>query len=365
VFKALNIWLPAYLRQKKVPLPQDKTIHLIIAICDHFEPLHNADKSKALERLNFWKKNFPLITERFFDSDGIPPRHTFFYPIEQIDSNLLNELKYICDKTGGEVEIHLHHKSDIAETLKEKLLNGISELQKFGFLCSDENKATRYGFIHGDWALTNSHPKKLFCGVDNEISVLRQTGCYADFTMPSAPDPTQSKIINSIYYVRETGRPRSFDVGEIVKVNPQRKNDTVFSRPAIDELLLVQGPLGLNWRSRKFGILPRIENGNLTRLNPPTIERLKLWIKIHIHIQGKPEWIFIKLHTHGGIESNFKMLLGDPMIQFHTELKKLCDINPHFKFHYVTAREMVNIIHSAEVGLSGEPHLFRNSRYKR
>ncbi len=365
MFKALNIWLPSYLRQKSVTLPQDKAVHLIIAICDHFEPLHKADKSKALERLNFWKKNFPLMTERFFDSNGIPPRHTFFYPTEQSDANILNELKYICDKTGAEVEVHLHHKSDTVETLTEKLLRGISELSKFGFLCSDENGATRYGFIHGDWALTNSHPKKLFCGVDSEISVLRQTGCYADFTMPSAPDVTQSRIINSIYYVRETGRPRSFDNGEFVKVNLQAANNTVFSKPGINELLLVQGPLGLNWQSRKFGLLPRIENGNLTRLNPPSIERLKLWIKIHTHIQGKPEWIFIKLHTHGGIESNFKMLLGEPMFQFHTELKKFCDTNPRFKYHYVTAREMVNIIHSAEINLPGEPHLFRNLRYKR
>ena len=35
--------------------------------------------------------------------------------------------------------------------------------------------------------------------VNNELEILRDTGCYADFTMPSAPHPTQTWKINSIY----------------------------------------------------------------------------------------------------------------------------------------------------------------------
>ncbi len=273
----------------------------------------------------------------------------------------------ICDKTAAEVEVHLHHNSDNPQSLKEKLHEGVEKLTWRNFLCRDENNSIRYGFIHGDWALANSHPKGRFCGVNNELSILRQTGCYADFTMPSAPDPTQSRIINSIYYAADTGRPRAFDTGEPVKVNksPPDQYTPVFTRPYENELLLVQGPLGLNWRKRKWGIFPRIENGDLTGANPPTIERLKLWIKLHIHITGKPEWVFIKLHTHGGIDRNFKMLLGEPMMQFHKQLKMFCEENPRFKYHYVTAREMVNIIHAAEAGMSGNPHLYRNFRYKR
>ena len=54
-----------------------------------------------------------------------------------------------------------------------------------------------YGFIHGNWALDNSRPDGRMCGVDNELDVLRETGCYADFTLPSAPSPTQTRKINS------------------------------------------------------------------------------------------------------------------------------------------------------------------------
>ena len=30
-----------------------------------------------------------------------------------------------------------------------------------------------------------------------------------------------------------------------------------------------------NWQRRKFGLLPRIENSDLTPLNPPTVDRLR------------------------------------------------------------------------------------------
>ena len=71
-----------------------------------------------------------------------------------------------------------------------------------------------YGFIHGNWALDNSRPDGRWCGVNNELDVLRETGCYADFTLPSAPSPTQTRKINSLYYaVDDPAAPRSHDTG--------------------------------------------------------------------------------------------------------------------------------------------------------
>jgi len=360
VFKALNLWLGSYLRNRPLKLPEEGDIHILIAICDHFEPLHKADLQKALERCKIWKAKLPLITARFHDSDGIPPRHTFFYPIEQYKPQILDELKEICDKTGAETEVHLHHDSDTESSLEEKLTIGINNLRKHGFLSVDNIGKVRYGFIHGNWAIANSHPQRLFCGVDNEIDVLARTGCYADFTMPSAPNPTQSRVINSIYYIKNDGKPRPIDRGEVVCVKT-RDNEHESGL----KLLAVQGPLGLNWQWRKYGIFPRIENGDLTAANPPTPTRFNVWVRLHIHVVGRPEWIFIKLHTHGGIEKNFNMLLGDPMFRFHSFLKDFSVRNSRFKYHYVSAREMVNIIHAAEDGLVGNPHHYRNYRYKR
>ena len=40
-----------------------------------------------------------------------------------------------------------------------------------------------YGFVHGNFALANSADGH-HCGVDSEMQVLAETGCYADFTLP-------------------------------------------------------------------------------------------------------------------------------------------------------------------------------------
>lgn len=357
MYKALDLWLPSYLRRARYVKPAG-TIDVMIAVCDHFEPLHGADKKIALERILRWKNEYPKLIQSFPDADQCYPRHTFFYPIEQYDKDVVGELAELCQLCGGEVEIHLHHDRDTAEGLREKLERSKSDFARHGLLSKDEAGNLRYGFIHGNWALDNSHPQGRGCGVNDELDVLKQTGCYADFTLPSAPSPTQTRIINSIYYAADTPEPKSHDSGILAKV----KNDL---EPRSDDLLLVQGPLGLNWEHRKFKIFPKIENGEITGANPPRPDRMKLWMKLGIHVQSQPNWLFIKLHTHGGIPQNMKTLLGDSMRRFYEYLLNNYNDGKKFRLHFVTAREMVNIVHAAEDDHSGNAGQFRNHRYKR
>lgn len=355
MYKGLDLWLPSYLRRSRFAKPAG-TIDVMIAVCDHFEPLHGADKKIALERIGRWKKEYPKLIQPFPDADRIRPRHTFFYPIEQYDKEIVGELAELCQLCGGEVEVHLHHEEDTAEGLREKLERGKNDFKQHGLLSKDGAGNLRYGFIHGNWALDNSHPRGEGCGVSNELGILKQTGCYADFTLPSAPSPTQTRIINSIYYAKNTPEPKSHDLGIAAKSNLKQSDR---------DLLLVQGPLGLNWERRKWKIFPRIENGEITGANPPRADRMKLWLKLGIHVQAQPNWLFIKLHTHGGIPQNMKTLLGDAARRFYEHLKENYNDGKNFRLHFVTAREMVNIIHAAEDGHSGNAGQFRNHRYKR
>src|SRR5207248_318014 len=121
------------------------------------------------------------------------PRHSFFYPVETYHRNHIDALTELCRAGYGEVEVHLHHDNDTADNLRRTLLEARDTLARdHGQLARDRRTgAVRYGFIHGNWALDNSHPGGCWCGVNNELDVLRQTGCYADFTMPSAPDRAQ------------------------------------------------------------------------------------------------------------------------------------------------------------------------------
>lgn len=354
----------------------------------------------------------------FRDADGITPRHTFFYPAEAYHPGFVTPLAQLTQQGFAEVEIHLHHRGDTADTLRDKLVTFRDLLRnEHGLLAdqadqadqtaasdritrstesrrstdfddfddfddfatsrknttiheqqatNDEQRATKneqphYAFIHGNWALCNSHPDGDWCGVNEELSVLRGTGCYADFTFPSAPSPTQPRMVNALYYAQDTpGRPRGHDSGLEASTIPLGTHPSAFS---LDNLLLVTGPLALNWSWRKWGILPRIEHADLCGSNPPTPRRADLWIRQHIHVRGRPDWVFVKLHTHGCIEANSDVLLGRPMQDLHTYLTTRCNDGTDYALHYVTAREMTNIIHAAEAGMKGDPGQYRDFAY--
>eukprot|EP01031_Cornospumella_fuschlensis_P005874 gene5874-7295_t len=188
-------WLLPYLTRERYRsrLAADQPVHACIAVCDHFEPLHDTDHAGALRALADWQTSWPKLVEGHRDSSGRGPRHTFFYPTEQYDAEIIDPLAKLCAQTGSEVEVHLHHDGDTAETLTAKLHQGLSDLASHGLLTRDAQGRPLYAFIHGNWALDNSHPSGRKCGVSNELEVLKKTGCYADLTLPSAPDPCQTK----------------------------------------------------------------------------------------------------------------------------------------------------------------------------
>ena len=224
--------------------------------------------------------------------------------------------------------------------------------RRHGLLARNRNTGElAYGFVHGNWALDNSRPDGRLCGVNNEIDVLRETGCYADFTLPSAPDPTQTSKINSIYYaIDDPRRPKSHDSGTDVGVGTVPPNG----------LMMIQGPLVLCWRRRKWGVLPRIENGCLQGNQPPSLDRLDDWLRARVQVPSRPDWFFVKLHTHGAPEGNAQVLLGEPMIAFHRALGRRAQSDPSFRFHYVTAREMYNLVRAASAGWQGTVNEARN-----
>ncbi len=61
----------------------------------------------------------------------------------------------------------------------------------------------------------------------------------------------------------------------------------------------------------------------------------------------------MKLHTHGAPEANQAALLGEPMVAFHRALARRSADDANFHYHYVTAREMYNLVRAAEAGWAG------------
>jgi hypothetical protein len=353
----IHQWIFNYTLKKltfKPSISDTNDFHIIFCVADHFEPyVGQVDKQKARYRVERWVKELPNVCKYSSDSYGNQYKHTMFYPEEQYDPYILDLLKELQSSGRSEVEVHLHHDNDTEDNLRSTLLTFKEKLvNKHKLLSVNKiNKNIQYGFIHGNWALDNSHPDGKWCGINNEINILEETGCYADFTLPSAPSATQTKKINSIYYaIDDPQKPKSHNSGTDARVGENGQ----------EGLLIIQGPLGLNWKDRKLGILPKIENGEIGGTNHPSKNRFELWKKQRIKIDGRNNWIFIKLHTHGAFEPNTSVILGDPMIQFFEELQNYLSDIPNHYLHFVSAREMTNIVKAAENNEKGDPEKYRN-----
>lgn len=356
--RAADKWLLPWLRRHPENPDPGQPIDVMLCVCDHFEPFHRSDRDGALRRMDEWQEKFTRLTARFKDTDGAPPKQTFFYPIEQYDSEILERLAALCRETGSEVEVQLHHADDTAEDVAAALEEGVRRYQSHGLLSRGPGGEARFGFVHGNWALDNSDPRGANCGVNRELEVLRAAGCYADFTMPSAPHPTQTRTVNSLYYALETDQPKSHDTG--IHAEAGR---TASLRDQPDRLLCVQGPLALNFRHRKWGVLPRLENAELSGANPPGVGRFHLWRRQGICVRKRPNWVFVKLHTHAALERNMPAFFGEPAYRFHESLAT--ELPEGIRLHYVSAREVVNLIHAAEDGRTGNPQDHRDHLFGR
>lgn len=346
--RQMHRWMGSYYgaaRPRPVSLQSGQPLHVFIAVCDHYEPEWGRPSlDTSVARVDRWVQEYPRLFERFHDVRGQVPQHTFFFPQDEYRPEYLDRLVELCHAGFGDVDVHLHHDHDTAESLHEKLTIFRDTLyHRHGTLRRDPvTNEIVYGFIHGNWALCNSRPDGRWCGVDQELTVLRDTGCYADFTMPSAPSPTQIGLINSIYYAKDIpGERASHRQGVLSKVHQ--------SAPA-EHLLMVQGPLLPDWSRRKYGVFPRIENGDLHGGRGPNWERLKLWLRAGVHVAERPDWLFVKLHTHGCKTGNIDTLLGEETQAFHASLAQYHAAHPEFRYHYVTAWEMAQLVHQAEAG---------------
>jgi hypothetical protein len=116
---------------------------------------------------------------------------------------------------------------------------------------------------------------------------------------------------------------------------------------------MIEGPLSL--RVRPAARFLRIENADVTGNNPATPERVHSWVSRNIHVEDRPEWVFVKVHTHGAQEAHTDALLGGGARRLHETLAAHYNDGQRWALHYVTAREMYNVAIAAMAGRSGNP----------
>ncbi|MBC8876206.1 MAG: hypothetical protein H8E44_42815 [Planctomycetes bacterium] len=352
LFFVLRKWVPRYLAACRHPRP--RPAHVMFCMVDHFEPgADGVTRDVEKERMGALLSQYPRLVDTHADAYGNWPKRTWFFPPHYHRFGNLKDLVSLCEQGYGEVELHLHHgksKPDTAENLERTIRLCIEEYSQFGVFGTEQDRK-RYAFIHGDWALNNSRKNQQYCGVDNELHVLKKTGCYADFTFPSCNESNPMQI-NSIYYAQENAGPKAHNRG-----NPVRAN-----RGPGKGLLIVQGPLHpLFLEGRAFGL--RAFGDDIALGKPGSAQRVDLWIKTWIHVQGKRDWVFVKVHTHGVEDA--EVVLGADMDESFGYMEDEYNDGGDYVLHYVTARELYNIVKAAEAGEAGDPEQYRDFRVSR
>jgi hypothetical protein len=327
-----QIWLPGYIKDRLNAFSRKRAKRLWLVFADHYEPLWNrADEHTGAERVARWATRWPAIARKFQDSTGRPPRYTFFYPEEEYRPGLMEPLERMTSDAIADVEIHLHHDGEGQQNFVDRISSFTETLfSRHGLLRKDKGKVT-FGFIHGLWALDNSRPDGRFCGLNNELSLLRDLACYADFTMPSGASPTQARLINTIYWaVDDPHKPKSYDTG--VPVTPGGK--------ATGDLLMIPGPFGLRWAQR---VMPRIEYSELCSYDRATEYRVRRWLELAPRIGDD---IFLKLFTHGTQERHSQYLLEGGLEFTLSLITRQCQC-AGLDLHFSTAWEMRQAVDAA------------------
>ena len=334
-----HLWLPGYVWSRLGRLGRPAPRHLWLILADHFEPLWNgADETLARERVSTWRRQWPEIAGRHRDSAGRRPVFSFFYPQEEYRPELLEPLAEMTRDGIGDVEIHIHHDREGQAAFVEKMSGFLATLETRHGLLRRRDGRIAFGFIHGNWALDNSRPGGLWCGLNNEITILRDLGCYADFTLPAAFEPCQGGPVNAIYRVRDDPeRPKSYARGG-AHVRP--------GLAAVGDLTLVTGPLGLEFRGLRK---PRLESGELAGNALPSAARVRLWLAIAPRIG---EHVFVKLYGHGAQERNSGPLLSGGLDLLFASLEAECR-EARVERHYVSAWEAWQAIEALRTG--GDP----------
>ncbi|MEO8725626.1 MAG: hypothetical protein ABI383_05840 [Acidobacteriaceae bacterium] len=332
-----EIWLPAYLSHRAAGLLTKREVrNVFVAITDHYEPLwNNANLETGRQRVALWREHWPRLAEKVGrDSSGNLPKYSFFYPQDEYFPELVEPLAEMARMGIADVEVHIHHDGEGRDAFIKVMSEYVEALHGNHGLLRRERAGGKllFGFIHGNWTLDNSGPAGRMCGLNDELAILRDLGCYADFTMPSGRSTTQARMINEIYWATDdVDKPKSYDTG--VPVTP--------GGPFTGDLLMITGPFGLRWHKRVY---PRIETGELASNDPMDAARARRLFELAPMIGND---LFIKLYSHGTQEHNSDLLLKKENLIDTYRLLQLEAQRRGAAFHFVSAWEMFQAVKAA------------------
>jgi len=335
-------FLPDYLLRWSTfgtpPLFRSRPTHIVLLMADHFEP-PKSDKSLVIE----WARRYTELAARHRDSAGRPPQHTWFYTGEQARGSALKVLARLTAAGLGEVELHHHHSFFTEERLRTALLSVITQFQQYGFLRT-ANGRTQFAFVHGNSGLDNSNGNAM-CGVDTELRLLHDLGAFADFTFPSVYETSQPRRVNSIYAARDDNNPKSYD----------RRLPLSMLRDGTADLMIFEGPLIFSPSLNPRHLFLDLDDGDIHAAEHASPARVDRWIRANVHVPERPDWVFVKLFSHGAsTPGDVEAVVGSDYDAMLSYLEREYNDGSRYVLHYATAREAYNLARAAADGATGD-----------
>jgi hypothetical protein len=168
--------------------------------------------------------------------------------------------------------------NETSESYRKKLKDAKRRFSEVGALTTIEGK-NAFAFIHGNWNLDNTPSSSgSVSGVTDELNLLREEGCFADFTFPAFGTFAQPKVVNTIYYaLDDPKKPKSYDTGVPLEVGIPKNDDRYF--------MIFQGPMFIGKLSIYFTASVHLSNVEPYRIwtHPPF--RVDEWVKHGIYIR--------------------------------------------------------------------------------
>ena len=327
VTRKYYVWLPGYVswlfhQEKAAGAP----VHVF------FSSSITSSRARTAAMMDRWVSEYPKIAGPASRQRGAPVAAHVVLPGEQpIDRNM-TALQKLVAGGYGETELHLHHFNDTPQSARERFQRAIAWFQTFGFLrCADG--ATHFGFIHGNWSLDNSRGNA-FCGNNRELAMLRELGCFGDYTFSSIFYESQPSSVNNIFEATDD----------------DRRNPTIAawrcglaSEPAGD-LLIFQGPLLLVPTARPAKLFLEVENAGDSRGGAGhAAPRGRL--DAGQHPRGRTSRVAVRQDPHARRQRQGRTrtrFWGPELDQALTYMEKTYNDGAHYVLHYVTAREAFN-----------------------
>ena len=296
----LGRWATQAVGQRLRRVAENRTLgsrprHLLFAFCDHYEPLWGRrvgrDRRRARARAGI--EGYPQLGAAVSRRRRPPPAPLVLLSRASSTARRTSTRSAVWRAAGfGEVELHLHHDGDTAERAARTLARvSRQRTRSTAIFRAARTAGCATPFIHGNWCLANARRDGRWCGVDDELRCCSRPA--ATPTSRSRPRPTSPSPASS---TRSTGRTAiSVARGRTNEdVGPRRR---AHARPHPDD----RGPARADSARRWARAC-----ASRTRRSPRTIRRrrsaLRTWVAQDIHVAGRPEWVFVKVHTHGAPE---------------------------------------------------------------